>query len=158
MEVKWELTVTLIFVFLIAVRLSLPVIVFSINCFHSHCSSFHGIIYPIFFLLFCRNSLYFIDIVHSPLIYYANVFPNVFLNFDVVYNIFGMPKNYTMYIVTYIYLFLYIFWVARLCKGFLEYSVPTYYLFFFPSINQTKLDSKYASLTLIISNISYREI
>lgn len=80
MEVNWELIVTLIFIFLIAVRLSLPVIVFSMNCFCIHCSPIHGIIYLIF-SLFCRNSLYFIEIVHSSYIYYANVFPNLLFKF-----------------------------------------------------------------------------
>lgn len=85
--------------------------------FQIHCSFFHGIIYPIF-LLFYRNSLYFIDMDHSPLVYHANVFSLIYcLSFD-VYNIFIMSKYYIMWIVTYTYLFLYSFWVARLWKRF----------------------------------------
>ena len=61
-------------------KTELPVIVFSMNCFCIHCLPIHGITYLIF-SLFCRNSLYFIEIVHSSYIYYANVFPNLLFKF-----------------------------------------------------------------------------
>ena len=62
--------------------ISLPAIVFSTNCYflYSLLMFFMGlfIFFPIILEeLFCI--LYFIDIVHSPLIYYAGKFPNIFL-------------------------------------------------------------------------------
>lgn len=81
------------------------VIVFSMNCFYIHCSSFHGIIYPIFHsfvgtvCILLKLSIHLTYIMQMYFLIY-------YLSFNVICNVFGLPKNCTMYIVTYIYFFL----------------------------------------------------
>lgn len=83
--------------------------------FASHCLFYELFLYYIVHLsmeLFipffhsCRNSLYFIEIFHSSLIYYTNVFPNL-LSFNVIYNVFGLPKI-AQCIQSYIFIFSFI--------------------------------------------------
>lgn len=135
MEVNWELIVTLIFIFLIAVRLSCQSlsflwIVFVFIAYLSMgllTSFFHSFVGTVCILLKLSIHLTYIMQMYF-LIYY--------LRFNVICNVFGLPKNCTMYIVTYIYFFLDCFWVARFCKRSpqtLNYNIIYPH---FPSIKQ----------------------
>lgn len=118
---------------------------------------FHGIIY-----LLVSTLLYFALYWYCPFTSHIMIgyFPIYSLSFHIVYDIFGMQKNtHAMCAVTYIYLFLYSFQIASLYKSSPHiFSYNTLSFLLSSSMNKTKPDSKYASLTSTISSISHREI
>lgn len=132
------LTVTLIFISLNTMRLSISLlaIVFSTVFFIFIALFSHGVIY-LFFHYFLRTILYFVLywFLHSPLIYYASKFPKIFLKFwCCLWYPWHAKSTYAMHTVIYIYSHTSIFsFIASKLPDFvkvlLKYSITIYCLF-----------------------------
>lgn len=104
--------------------------------FYIHCYFFPWD-YLSFFHYFLRTTLYFVLywFLHSPLIYYASKFPNIFLKFwCCLWYPWHAKSTYAMHTVTYIYSHTSIFFfiaskLPDFVKGLLKYSITIYCLF-----------------------------